>query len=233
MDPLNVLLLGSGGREHAIATSLQKSKRVSQIFAVPGNAGTEATLKTTNVSLSDSDFPALVDFCKSNQINLVIPGSEIPLVNNISQVFKNIGIPCFGPSGNAAQIEGSKRFAKDFMKRHGIPTASYESFTDYSKAVEYVKSNPKIVIKASGLAAGKGVILPTSIEEALSALESIMVKKEFGSAGNEVVIEELMVGEEVSLLCFSDGYTAIQMPAAQDHKRIFDNDQGPNTGMNL
>lgn len=187
--------------------------------------------KTENVNIGVSDFASLVNFATSKDIDLVIPGPEVPLVEGIEGYFRKAGIPCFGPSRMAARMEGSKAFSKDFMKRHNIPTAAYENFTDYAKALEYLESiDHNVVIKASGLAAGKGVLIPANKQEAIDALKKVMTDKEFGAAGDEVVIEEFLKGEELSVLAFSDGYTIRSLPAAQDHKRIFDGDQGPNTG---
>ncbi|KND03672.1 phosphoribosylamine-glycine ligase [Spizellomyces punctatus DAOM BR117] len=233
MSPVNVLLVGSGGREHAIAWALAKSQRVATIFVAPGNGGTEtAGPKVKNVSVdAGNNFEGLVRFACENNVALVIPGPEQPLVDGIQAAFKKVGIPCFGPSKEAAQLEGSKAFSKDFMKKHQIPTAAYEVFTDFNKAKSYIENfGGQLVIKASGLAAGKGVLLPETKEEAIEGLKSIMVDSVFGDAGSEVVIEERLTGEEVSVLAFSDGYTVIPMPAAQDHKRAFEGDKGPNTG---
>ncbi|KAG0747615.1 hypothetical protein G6F57_007255 [Rhizopus arrhizus] len=230
-DKLNILLVGSGGREHAIAWKLAQSERVQHIYVAPGNGGTETSGKITNVKIGVSEFDKLKDFAIENKIDLVVPGPEQPIVEGIQGVFKKIGIPCFGPSPKAAQMEGSKAFSKDFMKKHNIPTAAYENFTDYEKAKKYVESvDYKVVLKASGLAAGKGVLMPESKEEALEGLKAIMVNKEFGDAGSEVVVEECLEGDELSFLSFSDGYTVVSLPPAQDHKRALDGDKGPNTG---
>lgn len=232
MGSVRVLLIGNGGREHALAWKLSQSARVDTIFAVPGNGGTASCPKVANVtSVSAEDYPGLVTFAQSNGVNLVVPGPEAPLVDGVEGFFKKAGIPCFGPSKEAARLEGSKTYSKDFMKKYNIPTATYENFSDYQKAIEYIDSvSHEVVIKATGLAAGKGVILPQSKQEAKDALKQIMVDKAFGSAGDEVVIEELLVGDELSVLTFCDGYTIRSLPLAQDHKRIFDGDQGPNTG---
>ncbi|KAJ1961484.1 Bifunctional purine biosynthetic protein ade1 [Dipsacomyces acuminosporus] len=231
---LKVLVIGSGGREHALAWALAKSPKVSKVFVAPGNGGTaSAGEKIENVPIghSKSDFPALVEFAQSQNVGLAVPGPEQPLVDGVADAFKKVGIPTFGPSAKAAHVEGSKAFSKDFMKKHNIPTAAYGNFTDYSKAREFIETATfDVVIKASGLAAGKGVLLPRSKAEALDALKSVMVDREFGSAGDEVVIEELLVGQEISVLALSDGYTVVSFPAAQDHKRAYDNDEGPNTG---
>ncbi|BFZ54178.1 Bifunctional purine biosynthetic protein ADE1 [Savitreella phatthalungensis] len=227
----SVLLVGNGGREHALAWKLAQSDKVAKIFVAPGNGGTDSVEKATNVNIGVSDFPALVKFAVENGIELVVPGPEVPLVEGIETHFRKVGIPVFGPSEKAAEMEGSKAFSKDFMKRHSIPTAAYENFTDINAALSYIdRVDHSVVIKASGLAAGKGVIIPTSKDEAKQAIQKIMNDKEFGAAGDEVVIEEFLEGEELSVLAFSDGYTIKAMPAAQDHKRIFDGDKGPNTG---
>lgn len=232
MEPLRILLVGNGGREHALAWKLSQSARVESIVAIPGNGGTSTCQKVTNnSSIKANDYPALVKFAQENGINLVVPGPEAPLVDGIEDYFRAVGIRCYGPSKAAARMEGSKTFSKDFMKKHNIPTAAYENFSDYEAARKYLDSiNHNVVIKASGLAAGKGVIIPQSKEEAQAALKEIMQDKEFGSAGDEVVIEEFLEGDELSILSFSDGYTIKSLPAAQDHKRIFDGDLGPNTG---
>ncbi|KAI8970199.1 phosphoribosylglycinamide synthetase [Mycotypha africana] len=230
-DNLTLLLVGSGGREHAIAWKLAQSKKVQQIYVAPGNGGTSNNNKVTNVPIGVGEFEKLIEFAIQHEVDMVIPGPEQPIVDGIQAVFRKVGIPCFGPSPKAAQMEGSKAFSKDFMKRHNIPTAAYENFTDYEKAKAYIESiDHKIVLKASGLAAGKGVLMPENKEEALAGLESIMLKKEFGDAGKEIVIEECLEGEELSFLTFSDGYTVASLPPAQDHKRALDGDLGPNTG---
>ncbi|KAI4686357.1 uncharacterized protein J4E84_005634 [Alternaria hordeiaustralica] len=235
-ESLRVLLVGNGGREHAIAWKLLQSPSIEHIYVCPGNGGT-ATLsdKVTNVTtVKDSDFAGLVTFSKEKNINLLIPGPEAPLVAGIVDYFRDNGlssIKAFGPSAAAARMEGSKTFSKDFMKRHNIPTAAYENFSKYDDAKAYLDSiSHNVVIKASGLAAGKGVIIPQTKGEAHAALKDIMLTREFGTAGDEVVIEEFLEGDELSILTFSDGRTIKSLPPAQDHKRIYDNDQGPNTG---
>ncbi|KAJ1720762.1 hypothetical protein LPJ53_004647 [Coemansia erecta] len=233
-NQLKILVIGSGGREHALAWALAKSSRVSKVYVAPGNGGTAtAGDKISNVAIghSKSDFPALVEFACANEVGLVIPGPEQPLVDGITDAFKKVGIATFGPSAKAAAIEGSKAFSKDFMRKHGIPTAAYGNFRDYEQACAFVQAADfDVVIKASGLAAGKGVLMPTSKAEALQALKAVMVDREFGAAGDEVVVEELLVGQEISVLALSDGYTVASFPAAQDHKRAHDGDKGPNTG---
>ncbi|KAI3337333.1 phosphoribosylamine--glycine ligase [Xylariaceae sp. AK1471] len=231
-NSLRVLLIGNGGREHAIAWKLSQSPLVESIIAVPGNGGTATCPKTTNnTSVSAEDFPALLGLARKNNINFVVPGPEAPLVAGAVDFFEDAGIKCFGPSKDAAYMEGSKTFSKDFMKKHKIPTAAYENFSDYEEARKYLDSvQHDVVIKASGLAAGKGVIIPTAKDEAHQALRDIMQNKEFGSAGDEVVIEEFLTGDELSILTFSDGYTIKSLPPAQDHKRIGEDDTGLNTG---
>ncbi|KKK22009.1 phosphoribosylformylglycinamidine cyclo-ligase [Aspergillus rambellii] len=232
-ERLRVLVVGNGGREHAFAWKLSQSPRVDVVYVAPGNGGTAlgASSKIENVNIKGDDYPGLVAFAQKNNVNLVVPGPEAPLVDGIQGYFQAVGIRCFGPSKAAARMEGSKAFSKDFMKRHNIPTAAYENFTDYEKARQYIDTvSYNIVLKADGLAGGKGVILPTTKEEAHQALKEMMVDRQFGNAGNEVVIEEYLEGDELSILTFSDGYTIRSLPAAQDHKRIFDGDKGPNTG---
>ncbi|EKD18026.1 uncharacterized protein L3040_004565 [Drepanopeziza brunnea f. sp. 'multigermtubi'] len=232
MDSLRILLVGNGGRENALAWKLSQSPRVKSIIAVPGNGGTATCPKTFNdSSVKADDYPGLVAFAQVNNINLVVPGPEAPLVDGIEGYFRAAGIPCYGPSKLAARMEGSKTFSKDFMKRNNIATAAYENFSDYESAKKYLDSiDHNVVLKADGLAAGKGVIIPTTKEEAQAALKEIMLDKEFGTAGDQVVIEEFLEGDELSILSFSDGHTIWSLPPAQDHKRIFDGDQGPNTG---
>ncbi|KAM0820679.1 putative Bifunctional purine biosynthetic protein ADE1 [Seiridium cardinale] len=230
--PLRVLLIGNGGRENAIAWKLSQSPNVESIIAVPGNGGTATTPKTKNVeSVSSEDFPKLLELAKQENINFVVPGPEAPLVAGAVDFFSKAGIPSFGPSKAAARMEGSKTFSKDFMKKWNIPTAAFENFSDYKKARQYLDSiSHDVVIKADGLAAGKGVIIPTTKEEAHQALKDIMLNKEFGSAGDEVVIEEFLAGDELSVLTFCDGSRIKSFPPAQDHKRVGDGDQGLNTG---
>lgn len=232
MADLQILLIGNGGREHALAWKLSQSPRVKTIFAVPGNGGTAICPKVVNVdAVKAEDFPGLVQFAVSNEVNLVVPGPEAPLVDGVEGWFRKVGIPVFGPSQEAARLEGSKTYSKDFMKKYNVPTAAYENFSDFNSAVAYIdRVDHDVVIKATGLAAGKGVILPQTKDEAKEALKQIMVDKAFGDAGAEVVIEELLLGDELSVLTFCDGHVIRSLPLAQDHKRIFDGDQGPNTG---
>jgi phosphoribosylamine--glycine ligase/phosphoribosylformylglycinamidine cyclo-ligase len=218
MAAIRILLIGNGGREHALAWKLSQSPQVESIFAVPGNGGTANCPKTVNVdSVSADDFASLVSFAQSKQVNLVVPGPEAPLVDGVEGFFRNAGIPCFGPSKEAARLEGSKTYSKDFMAKYNIPTAAYGNFSDFGKASAYIDSvDHHVVIKATGLAAGKGVILPETKDEAKAALKEIMIEKAFGAAGDEVVIEELLLGDELSVLTFCDGYTIRSLPLAQD-----------------
>ncbi|KAF9015577.1 aminoimidazole ribonucleotide synthetase [Cyathus striatus] len=231
---LHILLLGSGGREHALAWKLAKSPLVHHIYACPGNPGIAQEPKTSNLTdVSSDDFPALVQFAAKHSVNLVVPGPEQPLVDGIEAFFRKVGIPVFGPSAIAARMEGSKAFSKDFMARHNIPTAKFRVFKsgEIEEAIGYVNEcNQPVVLKASGLAAGKGVLIPDTKEEAIAGLKEIMIANVFGNAGNEVVVEELLTGPEISVLAFCDGYTIVPLPAAQDHKRIGEGDVGLNTG---
>jgi len=227
---MNILIIGSGGREHAIAWKVCQSPKAERVFVLPGNPGTSQI--ATNVDrVSADDHASIIGFCKAKQIGLVIVGPEVPLANGLVDSLSEAGIRCFGPSKTAAEIEASKVFSKDFMARHNILTARYATFTRLDDALAHLdKVDYPIVIKASGLAAGKGVILPETDGEAKSTLEDILVNKVFGEAGIEVVIEERMTGQEVSLMAFTDGTTVVPMVSAQDHKRLLDSDEGPNTG---
>ncbi|CAD1808734.1 unnamed protein product [Candida parapsilosis] len=231
---LNIFVIGNGGREHAIVWRLLQSSSVNHIYVAPGNGGTTTqSSKVTNVPISSSpkDFQKLQDFAVEKKINLVVPGPEQPLVDGISQVFTSVGIPVFGPSAKAAIMEGSKAASKEFMERHQIPTARFKNFTNVDEAKKYIEAiDYKLVLKADGIAAGKGVLIPETKEEALKGLNEIMVDKNFGDAGNEIVIEEYLEGDELSILTITDGYTFYNLPAAQDHKRIGDGDKGLNTG---
>ncbi|KAJ5903665.1 Bifunctional purine biosynthetic protein ADE1 [Penicillium tannophilum] len=231
-EQLRILIVGNGGREHAFAWKLSQSPLVDIVYVAPGNGGTGlASSKITNANVKGDDYPGLVAFAQKNGVNLVVPGPEAPLVDGIQGYFQAVGIRCFGPSKAAARMEGSKTFSKDFMQRHNIPTAAFGNFSDYESACRYLDSvSHNVVIKADGLAGGKGVALPTTKEEAHQALREMMLDHQFGSAGDEVVIEEYLEGDELSILTFSDGYTIHSLPPAQDHKRIFDGDKGPNTG---
>jgi phosphoribosylamine--glycine ligase len=229
-DPLNILLIGSGGREHAIAWKLSQSPMLTKLYILPGNPGT-ASFGDNITDISIDNHTAVVELCREKHIDLVIVGPEAPLAAGIADALSEAGIRCFGPHKDAAQIESSKAFAKKFMARNGIPSARYAVFTKHVEALQYLDHiDYPVVIKASGLAWGKGVVLPETKTEALAALEDIMVKREFGVAGDEVVIEERLSGPEVSLMAFSDGRTVRPMLPAQDHKRLLDGDHGPNTG---
>ncbi len=228
---MRVRLVGNGGREHAIAKSLVASPKLSQLYVAPGNGGTGMTARTTNGAISAEDVPALVEFAIDQRVDLVVVGPEAPLVLGLADALQAAGIRVFGPSKAAAQIEGSKAFSKQFFQRHGIPTGNAKVFDSLSEASDYLASLSEVpVIKASGLAAGKGVILPESMQAAHDTLHAIMAKKEFGAAGDQVLIEERLEGPEVSVLAFCDGASIALMPPAQDHKRLLDNDEGPNTG---
>lgn len=227
-----VLVVGGGGREHALAWKLAQSPKVQQVLVAPGNAGTASGGKISNSEVSISNHSILAQFCKDHHVGLVVVGPEVPLAAGMVDDLTAAGVPCFGPSARAAQLEASKSFSKAFMERHGIPTARYGSFTDADQACRYIRTAefPALVVKASGLAAGKGVIVARDQDEACRAVMDIMKDGAFGSAGETVVVEELLEGEEVSCLCFSDGRSVAAMPPAQDHKRLLDGDEGPNTG---
>ncbi|MGE4297765.1 MAG: phosphoribosylamine--glycine ligase [Desulfovibrionaceae bacterium] len=226
---MRVLIVGSGGREHALAWKLKQSPSVREIFIAPGNGGTAEA--GTNIPINVDDIPGLVGFAKERQIDLVVAGPELPLVLGLGDALASESIPCFGPNAFAAQLEGSKAFAKNIMREAGVPTADFAVFDTFEDARDYVlaKGAP-LVVKADGLAAGKGVIVAKTTEEALEALEDIMVKEVFGSAGNHVVIEEALVGEEASFLAFCDGHNVVPLPSSQDHKAVGEGDTGPNTG---
>ena len=226
---MKVLIVGSGGREHAIATSVAKSSRVDKIYCAPGNAGIGQIAEC--VPIGAMEFDKLVAFAKENQIDLTIIGMDDPLVGGVVDAFEAEGLRVFGPNKAAEILEGSKAFSKDLMKKYNIPTAAYENFDDPQKALEYLKTaKMPIVLKADGLALGKGVLICNTLEEAEAGVKEIMMDKKFGSAGNHMVIEEFMTGREVSVLSFVDGKTIKIMSSAQDHKRAKDGDQGLNTG---
>ena len=228
---MDVLLIGGGGREHAIAWKLAQSPRVTRIFVAPGNGGTATLEKTKNVPIAADDLPALRDFAVERQIDLTVVGPEIPLVAGIVDLFQAAGLRIFGPTKAAAQLEGSKAFSKRFMDEHGIPTGRAGTFSDFDEATRYMRQLDDVpVIKASGLAAGKGVILPETMSGAAAIVREMMIGKRFGQASETVLIEERMRGPEVSVLAFTDGNDFVLMPAAQDHKRLLDGDRGPNTG---
>jgi phosphoribosylamine--glycine ligase len=226
---MKVLVVGGGGREHALVWKVSQSPKVKKIYAAPGNAGIAQLAEC--VPIKAEDIPGLLAFAKKTGIDLTIVGPEGPLSLGIVDEFAKAGLRVFGPSGKAAIIEGSKQFSKDLMKKYGIPSAEYSVFTDQAKAEAYVREKgAPIVVKADGLAAGKGVVVAETAEEALKAVELIMGQKAFGDAGSRVVIEECLRGEEASFMAFSDGKTVVPMASSQDHKRVFEADKGPNTG---
>lgn len=227
---MNVLVIGGGGREHAIAWKFSKSSNVTHIFGIPGNGGIASLGHISDLPLTPP-FEEIKKFVKENKIDLVFVGPEEPLVNGIVDELEKAGIKVFGPKKEGARLEGSKAFAKEFMKKYDIPTAKYEVFDDFESAKKFVETADRdLVIKASGLAAGKGTFLPSNKKEAIEALETIMIKKKFGESGNVVVIEERLHGEEVSVFVLTDGETHILLGYAQDYKRLLDGDRGPNTG---
>ena len=226
---MKLMVVGGGGREHAIIKSLKKSPQVEEIFALPGNGGIAADATCVNIGATDID--GIVNFAKENAIDYAVVAPDDPLVLGCVDRLNEIGIPCFGPKANAAIIEGSKAFSKDLMKKYGIPTASYEIFTDMEKALAYLESAPiPTVIKADGLALGKGVIIAQTREEAKEAVVDMMANAKFGKSGSTVVIEEFLTGPEVSVLAFTDGESVVPMVSSMDHKRAGDNDTGLNTG---
>ena len=226
---MRILIVGSGGREHAIALSVSKNSEVTKIYCAPGNAGI-AELATC-VPINAMEFDKLVNFAKEEKIDFVVVGMDDPLVGGLVDRFEEIGVPTFGPRKNAAILEGSKAFSKDLMKKYDIPTAGYETFTDSNEAIEYLKTSKyPTVLKADGLALGKGVLICNNYDEAYEGVKSIMLDKQFGDAGNTLVVEEFMTGREVSVLSFADGKTIKTMTSAQDHKIAKDNDEGLNTG---
>ncbi len=227
---MKILVLGGGGREHAICYSLYRSSALTKLYCLPGNGGTqEIAQNIENIKLND--FDSISKFCKEKQINFIIPGPEEPLVKGIKDFMKKEGIKVFGPDSYGARIEGSKSFAKEIMLKAGVPTAKFGVFDEFSKAVAYVeKKGAPIVVKADGLCAGKGVFVCETVESAIKALEKIMEEKIFGESGNRVVIEERLVGEEASYIVITDGTSYRALPTSQDHKRLLDDDKGPNTG---
>ena len=226
---MKVLIVGSGGREHAIATSVAKSKRLDKIYCAPGNAGIAQIAECVNIGAMELE--KLADFAEEKKIDLTIIGMDDPLVAGVVDVFEARGLRVFGPRKNAAILEGSKAFSKDLMKKYNIPTAAYETFTSSEDALAYLEtSNYPIVLKADGLALGKGVLICNTKEEAKAGVKTLMLDKQFGSAGDKIVIEEFMTGREVSVLCYCDGTHIAPMTSAQDHKRAKDGDQGLNTG---
>lgn len=228
---MKLLIIGSGGREHAIAWKSAQSEIVSQVFVAPGNAGTAQEAKVENVPISVSDLKALLNFAQDNAVDLTIVGPEAPLVAGIVDRFQEAGLRCFGPSQAAAQLEGSKAFSKDFLSRHHIPTATYAKFIEVDKAIAYIRQvGVPIVIKADGLAAGKGVILAKTEEEAIKAVQDMLQANRFGEAGHRVIIEAFLEGEEASFICLVDGEHILPLATSQDHKARDEGDKGPNTG---
>lgn len=238
----HVLVIGNGGREHAVAWTLARSPQVERVYVAPGNGGTEwpanpdaqglqPRAASKNVPVRATDFDGLIAFARANAIDLTVVGPEGPLAAGIVDAFQAAGLAIWGPDRAAAQLEASKSFAKDFMQRHHIPTAEYGVFEDYEAARRYVDDfGALVVVKADGLTGGKGVLVCDSVEDAQNALRQVMVDRAFGDAGRKVVVEERLVGREISVLAFCDGKTVITMPAARDHKRVYDGDEGPNTG---
>lgn len=228
-DEMKVLVIGGGGREHAIVWKLAQSRQVDKVFCTPGNAGIASTAEC--IDINPLDFNTLLDFVKYEWIDLTIVGPEEPLSRGIADAFLKAERKILAPTRDAAMIESSKSFSKDFMKRYGIPTAEYKTFTSYTRAEDYIRmKGTPVVVKADGLAAGKGVIVAQTHEEAKEALHLIMKDRAFGDAGERVVVEECLIGEEASFMAFVDGKTILPMASSQDHKRVYDHDEGPNTG---
>lgn len=228
---MKVLVIGGGGREHALAWKAARSPDVEKVFVAPGNAGTAREPGLENVAIGATDIQALIGFVKQNGVGLTIVGPEAPLVIGLVDAFRAEGLRCFGPTMAAARLEGSKAFAKDFLARHGIPTAAYRNFTEVEEALAYLRAQgAPIVVKADGLAAGKGVIVAHSLAEAEAAVRDMLAGNAFGEAGHRVVIEEFLDGEEASFIVMADGSHVLPMATSQDHKRVGDGDTGPNTG---
>jgi phosphoribosylamine--glycine ligase len=228
---MKVLIVGGGGREHALAWSAARSPQVEKVFVAPGNAGTAREPRCENIPIAANDLGGLLGFAREHGIGLTIAGPEDPLVGGIVDQFSEAGLKCFGPTAAAAQLEGSKAFAKDFMARHGIPTAGYGQFTEVAPAIEFIRQHgAPIVVKADGLAAGKGVIIAQTVEEAEMAVEDMLAGNAFGEAGHRVVIEEFLTGEEASFIVMADGEHILPLATSQDHKARDEGDQGPNTG---
>ena len=226
---MNVLVIGGGGREHAICAALKRSPRVDQLYCAPGNGGIASIAQC--LPIKATDIQGVLDFCKNNPVDLVMVAPDDPLALGMVDALEQAGIRAFGPRANAAIVESSKAFSKALMKKYGIPTAKYETFSDMDAALAYIRAQgAPIVVKADGLALGKGVVVAQSVEEAEDAVRSMMEDKKFGASGSTVVIEECMVGPEVTVLAFTDGKTIVPMLSSQDHKRAYDNDEGPNTG---
>lgn len=228
---MQVLVVGGGGREHALAWAARQSDIVDHVYVAPGNAGTSLEPDTTNIKISAEDIQSLSAFALENKIDLTIVGPEVPLTLGITDRFVERGLPCFGPYANAAQLEGSKDFTKRFLKRHGIPSAEFQTFDEISAACEYIDGRgTPIVVKADGLAAGKGVIVAQTVEEAKEAAADMLTNLRFGEAGAKVVIEDCLTGEEASYICIVDGDDVLPFASSQDHKAVYDGDTGPNTG---
>ena len=228
---MNILVIGSGGREHALAWKSAQNPKVDKVFVAPGNAGTAREPKLENIAIDVSEFEQLADFAQANKIALTIVGPEAPLVDGVVDYFPRRGLACFGPGKGAAQLEGSKAFTKDFLSRHNIPTAEYENFTEVEPALAYLRQKgAPIVVKADGLAAGKGVIVAETLDQAEDAVKDMLSGNAFGDAGCRVVIEEFLNGEEASFIVIADGENVLPMATSQDHKRVGEADTGPNTG---
>ena len=228
---MDVLVIGNGGREHALAWKLSQSPSVQGVFVAPGNAGTALEPGVSNVDIAVKDADALVAFARQQQVGLTIVGPEDPLAAGLVDRFNAAGLPCFGPSAAAARLEGSKAFAKDFMARHGIPTAAWGSFTEVQPAIDFIhRTGAPIVVKADGLAAGKGVVVAQSLAEAETAVHDMLAGNAFGAAGHRVVVEEFLAGEEASFIVMADGRHVLPLATSQDHKAVGDGDSGPNTG---
>ncbi|MGE5625700.1 MAG: phosphoribosylamine--glycine ligase, partial [Bacillota bacterium] len=228
---MKVLVIGGGGREHALAWKLAQSPQVEKVYVAPGNAGTAHEKKCENVRIAADDIGRLLDFVLGQGVNLTVVGPEQPLVLGIVDLFTQAGLKCFGPTRMAAQLEGSKAFTKDFLKRHHIPTAEYQTFTDVDAALDYLKEkSAPIVVKADGLAAGKGVVVAETHEQAVNAVRDMLAGNAYGDAGSRVVIEEFLQGEEASFIVMADGEHVLPLATSQDHKRVGDGDTGPNTG---
>jgi phosphoribosylamine--glycine ligase len=228
---MNILVIGSGGREHALAWKAAQNESVKTVYVAPGNAGTASETKLENLDIDVMDFTALADFAQNNEVGLTIVGPEVPLVDGIVDFLQTKNLRCFGPSKGAAQLEGSKAFTKDFLARHNIPSADYQNFTEIEPALAYLnEKGAPIVIKADGLAAGKGVIVAMTLDEAEAAVHDMLSGNAFGDAGCRVVIEEFLEGEEASFIVIADGKNCLAMATSQDHKRVGDGDTGPNTG---
>lgn len=226
---MKILIVGGGGREHAIAWKLAQSPKVEKLYCAPGNAGIAEVAECVNIGVME--FDKLVEFAKEHEIDMTVVAPDDPLAAGAVDAFEAAGLRAFGPRANAAILEGSKAFSKDLMKKYNIPTAAYETFSDPEKAIAYLETaKMPIVLKADGLALGKGVLICRNLEEAKEGVKTLMLDKQFGSAGDEIVIEEFMTGREVSVLSFVDGKTIKIMTSAQDHKRAKDGDQGLNTG---